>query len=95
MMRGLIPWLVLLTVWLLPEVAHACPVCGQALEESRVAFIITTAFMTLLPLVVLGSTGYWVVRRIKRMEAEDAAAEAAALQSDQAQPDQAQPDPAE
>lgn len=86
MMRALVPWLVLLTVWLLPEVAHACPVCGQALEQSRVAFIISTALMTLLPLVVLGSTGYWVVRRIKRREAEDDAARLAGATD---------PDPAE
>ena len=43
----------LLALFLLPAVAHACPVCGQAKEESQLAFIVTTTFMTLLPLTVV------------------------------------------
>ena len=67
---------VVLIVCLLPEVAHACPVCGQAKEESQLAFIVTTAFMTLLPLTLIGSLGYYLWRRMKHIEAEEARAAA-------------------
>lgn len=49
-----------------------CAVCFQAKDEaSNLAFLIMTAFMTLLPLAVLGGGIYWVVRRIRALEAED------------------------
>jgi heme/copper-type cytochrome/quinol oxidase subunit 2 len=72
-----------LALCLLPAVAQACPVCGQAKEESQLAFIVTTTFMTLLPLTVVGSLAYYLWRRIKRLEAREARSAAP------------QPDPAE
>lgn len=58
--------------------ALACPVCGTSKEESRVAFILMTAFMTLMPLLLLGGAGYMALRRYRAAdrarEAEAAAA---------------------
>ncbi len=43
--------------------AIACAVCGVGLEESRLAFILTTAFLTFLPLMMIGGTIWWLRRR--------------------------------
>ncbi len=59
---------------LVPLTAYACPMCFQGKnEESQIAFIVSTAFMTLLPLLVIGGA-IWVVRkRVKKLEARDEA----------------------
>ena len=56
---------------LLPELAEACAVCtnGQQ-EESRKAFIGTTAFMTFFPLAMLGIVVGLFLRRTLAMERE-------------------------
>ena len=53
---------------LCPGAAEACAVCGPGTEESRVAFILTTAFMTALPLALIGGVVYWLRRRLAEME---------------------------
>ncbi len=53
----------------LPDVAAACAVCMPEDDESRAAFLTTTAFMTALPLVVLGGgLGFlrWRYRQLRR-----------------------------
>ena len=55
-----------------PDAAQACANC-IAQSDNRVEFIVTTAFMTALPLLLFG-TGLWALRRrLLRMEAEDEA----------------------
>jgi hypothetical protein len=64
-----------------PRVAEACPVCGVGRDdETRTAFILTTAFLTLLPLAMLGGIVWWLVRRARQLEAswQDAASATAA-----------------
>ena len=64
----------LLLLWL-PSLAHACAVCFQSSNDaSRIAFIATTAFMTLLPLVVLFLAIRWFVGRARAAEEADRAA---------------------
>lgn len=43
-----------LVVLALPGLATACPVCSPGDDESRAAFMMTTAFLTALPLTVVG-----------------------------------------
>lgn len=50
-------------VALLPEAVAACPVCFDARDENRQAFIATTAFMSLLPLGMVGGAGLWIRKR--------------------------------
>ena len=60
-----------------PSLAHACAVCfsGRS-DEQREAFLITTGFLTFLPLVLLGFAVWAFIRRVRRIEAEnDAVAE--------------------
>ncbi len=47
----------------MPEVAHACPVCFDARDENRQAFLATTAFLSLLPLGMVAGAGLWLRRR--------------------------------
>lgn len=65
--RAWIPVLAVVLLALLPDVAHACPVCFDPREENRVAFLATTAFMSLFPLSLVGGLGMWLRRRSKQL----------------------------
>ena len=56
---------------LLPEAVYACPVCFDRDDESRVAFLATTAFMTLLPLGLVLGTTVWLRRRARELDQDD------------------------
>ena len=58
---------------LVPEAASACSVCYVGAEESRKAFLLTTVFLSLLPLGMIGTFGWWLWRRIREGEAVDRA----------------------
>jgi hypothetical protein len=70
-------WVPVVTVGLmavLPDVAHACPVCFDPREENRIAFLATTVFMSLVPLGMVGGLGMWLrkrARELKRLPPED------------------------
>jgi len=61
---------------LVPAIGQACPVCmGGAEEDVRTAFILTTAFLTLCPLLMVGGLVWWVRRAFRaasEVEARDA-----------------------
>jgi cbb3-type cytochrome oxidase subunit 3 len=69
-------WLAAATVTAIlwsPRVVWACPVCTAGRDEAnRVAFIATTAFLTFLPLLMVGGVIWWLFRRARR-HAVDAA----------------------
>ncbi len=48
---------------LLPAQALACAVCFDATDENRRAFLDTTIFLSLLPLVLIFGGGYWIYRQ--------------------------------
>jgi hypothetical protein len=50
-------------------VAVACPVCFSAKgEANRVAFVVTTCFMSALPLSMIGAFIWWAARRLRESE---------------------------
>ena len=49
--------------------AEACSVCFSAREENRIAFLVTTIFLSVLPLTLIGSAIWWLRRRIRQLEA--------------------------
>lgn len=54
----------------IPGLAEACSVCMSGREdENRLAFIVTTIFMSVLPLAMIGGLG-WYLRRRSRAIAE-------------------------
>ena len=57
-----------LVIALLPGAAEACSVCYGGLEESRTAFIVTTALLAGLPLAMIGSLAFWIRSRVRAME---------------------------
>ena len=56
----------LLIIIFLPRAVNACSVCFSASEATLEAFYITTIFLTLLPVVMLFSIGYWIYRKHRK-----------------------------
>ena len=64
---------------LVPRLATACSVCSAGRdEENRIAFIITTAFMTLLPLLLIGGLAFWLWGRFRALDEQHPGSPAAA-----------------
>ena len=56
---------------LAPRAVHACAVCFGGQEgDTRTAFILTTAFLTFAPLLMIGATVWWLRRRFRQLEVE-------------------------
>jgi hypothetical protein len=54
---------------LLPaQQAVACAVCFSGRDESRVAYLLTTLFMTAIPIAALAGGIAWVVRKAARQQ---------------------------
>jgi hypothetical protein len=51
------------------DLAYACPSCASPLEENRQAFVDTTVFLTVLPLMMIGGFIWWLRRKIREMDA--------------------------
>jgi hypothetical protein len=61
----------LVGLMLSPGFATACSVCTAGRdEENAAAFLISTIFMSLLPLIALGTLLYVIRRRYQRLEAD-------------------------
>ena len=50
--------------------AEACPVCFQSGAEERWAFYFTTAFLTVLPLLMVGCFIFFLRKRFVQLEAD-------------------------
>lgn len=51
------------------DLAHACPSCASPLEENRQAFVDTTIFLTVLPLMMIGGFIWWLRKRARELDA--------------------------
>jgi ABC-type tungstate transport system substrate-binding protein len=52
----------------LPRAALACAVCtGGTEDDTRIAFILTTVFLTALPLILVGSLVFYLLRRARSL----------------------------
>jgi len=63
----------LVAIAVAPDVLHACAMCFSGPEESRKAFAVTAAFLTLLPLGMVAGMTTWLRSRAKRADSEEAA----------------------
>ena len=53
-----------------PRIGWACAVCSAGREdENRLAFLLTTIFLTVLPPVIVGGVVWWLRGRVRQMEA--------------------------
>lgn len=50
------------------DLAYACPSCASPLEENRQAFVDTTIFLTVVPLMMIGGFIWWLRRKIRAMD---------------------------
>lgn len=50
------------------DLAYACPSCASPLEENRQAFVDTTIFLTVVPLMLIGGFIWWLRRRVRAMD---------------------------
>ena len=75
MSRGCVAAFALLLLVVLPDVAQACPVCFDARDENRQAFLATTAFLSLLPLGMVAGAGLWLRGRARARDAEESESE--------------------
>ncbi len=67
-MRRMTPGAIVTVAYLaIPQAAHACAVCFDANGEVRMAFIITTIFLTFLPLSMVGGVALWMRKRFREM----------------------------
>ncbi|MGB8329923.1 MAG: hypothetical protein WCE62_07330 [Polyangiales bacterium] len=51
------------------DLAYACPSCTSPLEENRQAFVDTTIFLTLVPLLMIGGFIWWIRRKTREIDA--------------------------
>lgn len=67
---------------LIPGISAACSVCMTGREdETRVAFEVMTAFMTLIPFILVGGVIYWLRGRVRELEAMHERARAESVQA--------------
>jgi len=65
---GLVGWLVAQS----PKVAAACAVCTAGRdEENAAAFLITTIFMSITPLIAIGTLVFVIWRRMRKLEQQN------------------------
>lgn len=68
---------------LAPRLSLACSVCmSYRKEASQWAFIGTTIGLSLLPVSLVGATIWWIRRRLRQLEQEEAARRLASLRPD-------------
>ena len=87
-MQRLIASAAALAILATPALAWACPVCFKATEQNRMAFLITTGFLTFFPLLLIGGLVWYLRRRALQRDAD----EAGELQQPPITPDSAAPD---
>lgn len=75
MSRARIGAMALVLLAALPDAVLACPVCFDSSDENRVAFLATTAFLSLLPLGMVGGAGLWLRKRSREIDAQEFAEE--------------------
>lgn len=55
----------------LPGGAAACAVCFDTTAENRMAFMVTTVILSLLPLGMVGGAGVWLRRRSRELDEQE------------------------
>ena len=64
-----------LLVWI-PEAAWACAVCTAGRDdETRTAFLLTTVFLSVLPLIMIGGMAWWLTWHARAQERSPAGEE--------------------
>lgn len=59
---------ILISICVVPQIVDACPVCFSAKEGTREAYLLTAAFLTFLPLGMIGSLLFWLRKHLQKRE---------------------------
>ena len=78
--------LAVLALGLLPDAAEACSVCFSGRDETREAFAYTAAFLTSMPLALIGGLVGWLVWQARRLDRSVAVDEAEASELERGAP---------
>jgi hypothetical protein len=62
---------VAMLAWLLPGIAHACPMCFGGNNQNQDAFLYGSLFLMIVPVVSIGSLLYWAYRRTRALEEKE------------------------
>ena len=55
-----------MSLWpILLDAAWACPVCSDPNDPNQTAYLVSTIFMSLLPLAVIGGGAWWLWSRMR------------------------------
>ena len=65
-MRTLAAWMTVGVALLVPSLVMACPACTNTQEQNRVAYLITTALLTLLPVGMIGTLIGWIISESRK-----------------------------
>ena len=71
MILASIVFVAMLLLLALPDAGHACAVCFDSSDENRLAFMATTAFLTLLPLGMVTGAGLLLRKRVRQVKLEE------------------------
>jgi hypothetical protein len=52
-------------VWLVPQLAFACPMCFGGNNQNQEAFLYGSLFLMIVPVTAIGSLLYWAYRRYR------------------------------
>jgi hypothetical protein len=55
---------------LVPSLVLACPACTNTQEQNRVAYLVTTALLTLLPVGMIGTLIGWLISESRKANQE-------------------------
>ena len=72
-LRPLRPALLAMALLASPRLAVACSVCQGGTSDNRIEFILTTALLTFLPLLLIGGIIYGLRRRYLSLAQQDLA----------------------
>jgi hypothetical protein len=61
----------LVALLFVPQQALACSVCYSANEANRMAFLDTTIFLSLFPLLMIGGIAWWIWRQVIAAQIRD------------------------
>ena len=76
-MNRWLPVLISVALVAVPELAAACAVCGAAVgdDQSRIAYLFTSAVLSVLPLALFGGFLLWLRRQYRRQRDVEASAQ--------------------
>ena len=72
-------WLLAVLALATPGASVACSVCGGGTADNRIEFILTTALLTFMPMLLIGSIVYGLRRKYLSLAQQDTGGDVARI----------------